>query len=92
MLLDKPESHLGQILQELLLMEPTEREKRQRSKKGRRKKMDTGKFPCICYSVFPNLSGHTMLPKGFGMCLPEITLFGRFQREVGVSSANVFTE
>lgn len=50
MLLDKPESHLGQILQELLLMELTGK----RGKKGEKKKKkklergDTGTFPCIC--------------------------------------------
>lgn len=55
MLLDELESQLGQILQELLLMELTEREKREKKKKSW--EGDTGKFPCICYCVFPNLNG-----------------------------------
>lgn len=54
-------------------------------------KSSTGKFSCICYSMFPNLNGLTMLLKGFGISLSETMMFGLFQSKVRFSSADYFT-
>lgn len=51
MLLGKQESYLGQILQELLLMELTEKEKK-RGKKNKLEREDTGKFPAFVNLCF----------------------------------------
>lgn len=45
MFLEKPGSHLGQILQELLLLDLT----------GEKKEKGEKKIPGICYSIFPHL-------------------------------------